>query len=276
MGNSHPGFGLEPGGGYRLWLIGGTQESREIAYLLLEYGLSCLVTVTTAAARHLYPVHPRLRIVVTTLGPEEGQPFLQRHNIQGIIDASHPFAVAISELAIALSQTFQLPYLRFERPLVSPVLDGSIQLPTIDELITGDYLDQQRVLLTLGYRFLGHFTPWHDRATLFARILPSIPALNTALAAGFSANRLIALRPPISADLERALWQQWRISLVVTKASGAAGGEHIKQNIAAQLGVQLITITRPVIAYPLQTSDRQGVIQFIETVLGCPPFRVKN
>ncbi|MDG2989988.1 cobalt-precorrin-6A reductase [Candidatus Synechococcus calcipolaris G9] len=272
MSNAHLGLGQEPWGdrGYQVWLIGGTQESREIAHLLLEYGLSCVVTVTTAAARHLYPVHPQLHIVVTTLRQEEAKPFLQCHRIQVIIDASHPFAVAISQLAISLSQELSLPYLRFERPSAPSAIGASIQLATIDELIQGDYLNQQRVLLTLGYRFLAHFTSWHDRSTLFARILPSIPALTAALAAGFSPNRLVALRPPISEDLERALWQQWRISLVVTKASGAPGGEQIKQNIAAQLGVQLITINRPEIAYPLQTRDRQGVIQFIKT-LGWKP-----
>ena len=36
-------------------------------------------------------------------------------------------------------------------------------------------------------------------------------------------DRIIAIRPPISRELEQALWQQWRISLVVTKASGQSG-----------------------------------------------------
>ena len=50
--------------------------------------------------------------------------------------------------------------------------------------------------------------------------------------------------------METALWQQWRISLVVTKASGTAGGEDIKRQVAAKLGIPLIVIARPQIAYP--------------------------
>jgi precorrin-6A/cobalt-precorrin-6A reductase len=83
----------------------------------------------------------------------------------------------------------------------------------------------ERTLLTLGYRQLRPFAPWQSQACLFARILPSLPALDGALAAGFTPERLIALRPPISAELETALWQQWQITQVITKASGPAGGE---------------------------------------------------
>ena len=87
-------------------------------------------------------------------------------------------------------------------------------------------------------------------------------ALEAAIAAGFAADRLIALRPPISPDLEKALWQQWRITRVVAKASGQPGGELTKRQIAAELGVQLILIQRPTLAYPQQTADLQAVVQF--------------
>jgi precorrin-6A/cobalt-precorrin-6A reductase len=62
--------------------------------------------------------------------------------------------------------------------------------------------------------------------------------------------------------LEKALWQQWDISLVVTKASGTAGGEDIKRTVAAQLGIPLIVIDRPVVEYPQQTSDLSVAIEF--------------
>ena len=50
-----------------------------------------------------------------------------------------------------------------------------------------------------------------------------------AIAAGFTTDKIIAIRPPINKELEQALWQQWQISLVVTKASAKAGGEDIKK-----------------------------------------------
>jgi precorrin-6A/cobalt-precorrin-6A reductase len=118
------------------------------------------------------------------------------------------------------------------------------------------------VLLTVGYRYLHLFSSWQERSTLFARILPSVTALGAALAAGFSSDRLIALRPPVSVDLEKALWQQWQISLVVTKASGTAGGEDVKRAVAAELGIGLIAIARPEVVYPQQTSELSRALEF--------------
>ncbi|NJO43414.1 MAG: precorrin-6A reductase, partial [Cyanobacteria bacterium RU_5_0] len=138
-------------------------------------------------------------------------------------------------------------------------------LDSFDALLNRDILKGQRVLLTIGYRPLESFRSWQEQSTLFARILPSVTALQAALTAGFTNDRLIALRPPISVELERALWQQWQISLVVTKASGTPGGEDIKRQVAVELGVKLIVIDRPSVAYPQQTSDIQIAIEFCKS-----------
>ena len=91
--------------------------------------------------------------------------------------------------------------------------------------------------------------------------------METAIASGFTSDRLIAIRPPISMGTETALWQQWDISLVVTKASGQAGGEDIKRQVAATLGIPLIIISRPSMTYPQQTFDLGDVLPFCELAL---------
>jgi precorrin-6A/cobalt-precorrin-6A reductase len=105
---------------------------------------------------------------------------------------------------------------------------------------------------------------------LFARILPNIKSLEMAIAAGFTGDRLIALRPPISAAMETALWQQWNISLVVTKASGNVGGEDTKRQVAASLGIPLIVILRPQMIYPRKTFEIADILPFCkqETLKG--------
>ncbi|QEQ01948.1 cobalt-precorrin-6A reductase [Thermosynechococcus sp. CL-1] len=243
-----------------IWLIGGTQESRWIAQLIVCQGFPCWVSVTTAAACHLYDAHPLLSCHIERLTPERAREFIEQHSIRAVVDASHPFAVAISALAIAISQEFGLPYLRFERPAFPPVLGIYTDLPT---LLQGNLLMGERVLLTLGVKHLAAFVPLQRQATLFARILPTTSALEAALAAGFDRQRLIAIFPPVSRELERALWQQWQITTVVTKASGTES-EQIKQAIARELGVKLITLQRPPMVYPRQTSDRAGIEAFLQ------------
>jgi precorrin-6A/cobalt-precorrin-6A reductase len=257
----HRGDGLSCGGGC-IWLIGGTQESAELAHELVALGVDCLVSVTTETARSLYPDSCYLKVWVGALTNNSLPQFLADQAITAILDASHPFAVEISRLAIAGADQFQLPYLRYERPTAADF--GSFKLHSFQSLLSSNLLKGQRVLLTTGYRSLGLFQPWQTQATLFARILPSVVALEGAISAGFTPDRIIALRPPISLDLERALWQQWHISLVVTKASGRAGGEDIKQQVAAELGVRLVVIARPEVEYPQQTSDVAEAIGFCQ------------
>jgi len=253
----------------RVWLIGGTRESGELAIALARAELPCTVTVTTEAARSLYPSAPTLRVIVGRLDADKLAEFLQQQQIVAVLDASHPYAVEISRMAIASATEGQIPYLRYERPSVDSQMGSRslMLLDSFDTLLAGDYLYQQRVLLTVGYRPLSLFRLWQDRSSLFARILPSATAIDAALAAGFKPERLIALRPPIPPDLEKALWQHWKISLVVTKASGVAGGEDVKRALAAELGIPLIIIARPNVSYPQQTSELSATLEFCRCYL---------
>jgi precorrin-6A/cobalt-precorrin-6A reductase len=289
----------------RIWLIGGTQESAELARALTQQQISHVVSVTTESARNLYADGPFGCVWIDRLTAASLPQFLQQYNIVAVLDASHPFAVEISQLAIATCKHQHIPYLRYERPQWNPeghsssvichlststtrywtpapgkstdpgqskiqnpkskIQTSPLILDSFESLLSSRYLAGQRVLLTTGYRSLERFKPWQNQAVLFARILPSVTALEAAIAAGFTPDRIVALRPPISADLERALWQQWQISMVVTKASGAAGGEDIKRQVAAELGVQAIVIARPEMVYPGQTSDLSVALEFCQS-----------
>jgi precorrin-6A/cobalt-precorrin-6A reductase len=254
-----------------IWLIGGTSESREIARAIAPLNIPVIITVTTAEAIKLYEKilidYPLVKVWVGILNAQNIQEFYHQHKFSKIIDASHPYATEISQLAINFSHHHQIPYLRYERSPVNITEAGEeniIYLENFADLINGEYLTNQRVFLTTGYKTLHLFQSWQERATLFTRILPNINTLQVALNVGFTPERIVAIRPPISAELEIALWQHWQISLVVTKASGQAGGEEQKRAIARQLKIPLIIIQRPLISYPEQTDDVKRVIAFCQ------------
>lgn len=255
----------------QIWLVGGTTESVDLAHAIVQCQLPCIVTVISNAARDLYPQSPGLQVYSEALSVSMIEPFIQDHQIGVILDASHPYATEISHLAMRAATHFQLPYLRFERPpaptKVSTKNPWIVEVDTVSQLLQTQDVQQQRVLLTIGSRWLPQFADWHRNNTLFVRLLPQQAALQAAVQAGFSCDRIIALRPPISLELEKALWQQWQITVVVTKASGQPGGEHIKRQVAQALGVTLIVIKRPALAYPQQTNDVQTAIHFCQTAL---------
>lgn len=244
-----------------IWIIGGTGDSAVLTSAISAITSDYIVTVTTPEARQLYDV--ACNVIVGTMNEDSMAQFCHHHRISVIVDASHPFAVNVSQNAIAIARFLNIPYLRYKRAEVNSLTyPNCLQLNSFDTLLQGDYLLDRRVLLTVGCQVLPQFQSWQNRATLFARVLPKLNSLQIALDSGFSSDRIIALRPPFTEALEKALWQQWRVSLVVTKASGKSGGEDMKRKVARQLGISLITIARPKIIYPQQTSKISEVIKF--------------
>ncbi|MEL6472329.1 MAG: cobalt-precorrin-6A reductase [Cyanobacteria bacterium J06623_4] len=277
----------------RIWLIGGTSESAEIASALSRAHLDYVVTVTTHVAKALYPA--TATVCVGQLTQQAMEAFARHWQIRGIVDASHPFACEVSRQAVALANSSAqasvrpsspssgtIAYLRYERPAIAPeppispniptgsVLthnDTIIRMQSIETLLNSDILNHQRVFLSLGYRHLERFAPLRQTAQLFARVLPSVEAISGAIAAGFSPSEIVAMRPPISPALEAALWQQWHITRVVAKASGTAGGEVTKRQVAKQLGIRLVLLERPQLAYPAQTQAVSEAVAFCRKTL---------
>lgn len=248
-----------------IWLIGGTTESVALAKAIAAANLPQIITVTTENARKLYS--PEFRLDVGCMGRGEMKYFCEQHQVAAIVDASHPYAVEVSQNAIAISLKSKIPYLRYERPEIKSSIDNNYVLDSFETLIRGNYLQGKRVLLTVGCKTLPLFKSCHDQIILFARILPRLESLKIALDSGFTSDRIIALRPPLTRELEAALWQQWQISLVVTKASGKAGGEDLKRQVARDLQIPLITISRPQVSYPQQTSCLARVLDFCQQYL---------
>ncbi|NEQ51755.1 MAG: cobalt-precorrin-6A reductase [Leptolyngbya sp. SIO3F4] len=242
-----------------IWLIGGTSESRAIAQRLTQQGLPWLVTVVSPTAARLYAglAGP---IQSGALSPAGMQSLIRQHSIRAIVDASHPFATEISQQAIATD----LPYLRFERQAI-PLEPPAESVPDLDTLLQPTYLENRRVLLTLGIKALHQFQPWQQRACLWARILPTAKA--QAIQVGFSPEQLICDRSPTNALAEQTLWQKLGVDTVITKASGAPGGVPIKLATAKALDVRLLVIARPKLPYPQQTHDLEKVIEFCQRTL---------
>ncbi|MGK7888902.1 MAG: precorrin-6A reductase [Leptolyngbyaceae cyanobacterium] len=240
-------------------LIGGTSESRAIAHSLTLANYPWVATVVSPSATRLYEGLPG-QVRVGPLDAEALRNWCQTAGIRALIDASHPFATVISQQAIAT----KLPYLRFERLLTS-LSPPAKSLPNLDHLFQPDYLQDRRVLITLGIKALPRFVNWQERSHLFARILPN--AVPRAHQAGFTPDRLIRGYPATDAIAERKLWQQLRLDTVVTKASGSAGGVPLKLEVAKALGVRLLVIARPPMTYPRMTHNIDDAIAFCQEVL---------
>jgi len=217
-----------------------------LARALLAAGFEVRATVTREEARaSLFgPLTRDIHVEARGFTEESLTAFLAQREADMVLDATHPFAVRITRLAHAVCLRLGVPYVRYERPdwepppgtrLVNSFAAAAELLPSLGT----------RALLTIGAKQLKHFAPLQGRLHLVARILPSVLSIQQALAAGFTPDRLLCLRPPFSRAFNQAILQEYRIGLLVTKASGREGGVEEKVLAAGELGLEVIMICRP-------------------------------
>jgi precorrin-6A/cobalt-precorrin-6A reductase len=230
-------------------LLSGTSEGPILAQALSDAGFQVRATVTRQeACASLFSAPPAgVEVEARGFDAESLADFLRHGEVDLVLDATHPFAVRITRIAHAVCARLGFPYIRYERPdwpapdgthLVDGFTEAARQLP---ELGT-------RAMLTIGAKQLKHFAHLHNHMTLFARILPSPISLEQALKEGFTAERVLCLRPPFSQDFNLALFREYQIDVLVTKASGAEGGVVEKVSAARDLGIAVLMIRRPVLA----------------------------
>lgn len=217
-----------------------------LARALLDEGFEVLTTVTTEEAReNLFGgMKNGLKVEVRGFTEESLSDFLTGGGADVVLDATHPFAVRITKITHSVCERLRVPYIRYERADWSPP-EGTLFADTFPE--AAEILPSlgTRIMLTIGSRQLKHFAHLHRRLELFARILPHPRSLEQARKSGFRADRLLCLRPPFSREVNKNIFQQYKVDVLVTKASGPQGGVIEKVLTARDLGMRVLMIRRP-------------------------------
>ena len=230
----------------RVLLLSGTSEGPPLARALLLAGFDVRATVTRPeACDSLFgPLAQEITVEARGFTAEGLADFLTQGLADVVLDATHPFAVRITRTVTDVCQRLQVPFVRYERPdwepppetrQVDSFSEAAMILPSLGT----------RILLTIGAKQLKHFSRRQDRLVLIARILPCVASLQQALAAGFTPDRLLCLRPPFSEAFNRAVLREYRAEVLVTKASGRPGGVVEKVLAARDLGLPIVMIRRP-------------------------------
>lgn len=195
-----------------------------------------------------------------------------------IIDATHPYAAAVTENIRRACAEAGREYLRVLRETtmeeeppdghapadraaegagrmvgerMAPdsfyeLPDGNIVVGSTEEAAAWLAGAEGNVLLTTGSKELRVFTsvPGY-RERLFARVL-SLPSVVASCAElGFQGRNLICMQGPFSEEMNIALIHQTKAKYLVTKDTGREGGFPEKESAARACGCRMIIIRRP-------------------------------
>lgn len=222
----------------RILIFGGTTEGRELAQRLSEQGYPVTVSVATdLGAEELQSV----QATVWTGRLDEEQMIQVIPDYDLVIDATHPYAVEVTEHVRSACQTCGIPLRRLLR--AESQTDGCIRVDSCAQAC--DYLSTRpgNVLLTTGAKELSSFRNLEPER-VFARVLPTHPSLDACEALGLPHRNIIALQGPFSEEMNVAMMSQYHIRWLVTKDGGKAGGFDEKLRAAHRAGADVILVGR--------------------------------
>lgn len=225
----------------RLLILGGTGEAVDLAgRAAARFGDQVRIT-TSLAGRNADPVTPPGAIRIGGFGGVDGlRRYLEDAAIDLLVDATHPFATQISANAVAAARSSAaIPRVALVRPpwrpqpgddwrIVDDAEEAAALLPSVGSV----------AFLTVGPGELAAFRSVEGVAFAIRMIEPPAEPLT------LQETVLILGKGPFDLENERALLQEHRIDVLVTKNSGGAATE-AKLTAARAAQIPVLMIDRP-------------------------------
>lgn len=218
-------------------IFGGTTEGRRLAEFCEGLGIEAHVSVAGAYGREMLAGLKQIRVLEGRMDAEEMLSFIQKHKIEAVYDATHPYAVSVSEnIRIACARA-GVSLVRVRRELGGRVdaKDVRLEFPDIERAV--EYLcgTEGNILITTGSKEIEKYKSL-GKKRLYARILPSKEALDACEAAGIEASHIIAMQGPFSEEMNAALIRGLNCKYLVSKQSGSRGGFEEKMRACEETG----------------------------------------
>ena len=229
----------------RFCVFAGTLEGREIIEYLCGQDAEVSAFVATDYAVSLLPEKACLTVSRGRLSGEEITEILGKEQFDLVIDATHPYAAAVTENVRSACQRTGTEYLRLLRP-ADACPEDAVLTESAEEAAACLAGTKGNILLTTGAGHLSAFAGIPDFSErVYARILPQEESLLQCRQAGLTPSRIIAMQGPFSAEMNEALIRCTNARYVVSKMSGTPGGFEEKVLAAQAAGAKLVLIGRP-------------------------------
>ena len=246
-----------------IWIVGGTSDTTRLLDLLNEKidFSKLIVSVTTDYGEELLKFF-KVKVFKGKIEKEEIRNFIDKNQIDTIIDTSHPYAENISRNILESIDLEKINYLRYER--VKSIENNEYTFESVEKLI--DYINQNMkdeiILSTLGSKAIPNLAKIENNK-VFLRILPTVESIKSAIEHSFLPKNIIAIQGPFSKEFEEEMLKFYKASVLLTKDSGEAGGLSEKLEVCKKLGIKCLIVSRPKIDYPNVLEDIEEILKYV-------------
>lgn len=226
-----------------IWLIGGTSEGRSLLKAMADLPVQFYVSVATDYGASLIETQDNVTVLAERMNLEKMREFLQIHQPELVIDATHPYAAIVTATVQEACTLENTKYLRLLRPVGEA--GDYITVHDFDEAVELLNNLEGNIFLTTGSKNLKDFTAVKDYQERIAlRVLPMESSLLSAIELGYKPANIVCMQGPFSKALNIAMLEKFHSKFMVTKDSGEAGGFAEKVEAAEAAGAKLIVIGR--------------------------------
>jgi len=253
-----------------VWILSGTSDGPNIAERLLNLNYVVFVSVISYKASLVYPKKDKLHIITGRIIDEfEVLQFLEKHQIDLIIDSTHPFAMQISANLAKGCEKSNKMLIKFER---QSQVKSSINSRFVDDLkgIKISDIKNKNLLLAVGARSLNEVAEYYIKkeVNIFARILATEDSILNAFSSCIRNSNIAILNPSKFGQnkLEYFLCKNWNIDYILCRDSGSYS-QMIWEHLSEITNIKLFKLRRPIekrIKYFF--SDYGNLIKFISKI----------
>lgn len=254
----------------KMMIFSGTTEGHELCRFLSKNSVQAEVFVATEYGAAVMEPMDGITIHEGRLDEKEIAERLTSDTL--LIDATHPYAAAVTDNLRAACAEAGARYERLLRPAL-PFENCEIVLDTAAAV---DWLNAHpgRALLTTGSKELEAYTAVQDyRERVFPRVLPTASVLEKCSVLGFPGAHIIAMQGPFSQAMNAALLREIGADILVTKDTGASGGFAEKVAAAKEVSAKVLVIARP---REEQGRNQAEMQEFLTDLLGLQPEKVQR
>lgn len=245
----------------------GTSDGRKILEKFNQYTDDIFISTVSGEGMNLYTEYKCKEANTKGLEIDGFVELIQKHNISLFVDASHPYAVNVSENVMKACKICKIPCVTYERP---SIIKKYAKEPLVIEI--KDYKELKDVLKnisgnilnTTGSRNIQNIVKLGLENRIIHRVLPTSKVLQEVEDIGISMEDIIALKmDPKMQSINETLIDLYTIKGMIAKDSGIAGGTDLKIETALKKGIPIFIIGRPKVEEVLTFYDIEKLYTYI-------------
>lgn len=220
-------------------ILGGTTEGR-----------ACVRIADEGSGSYYYSTKGALQEIACAQGirltggmdAAQMEAFCREKHIRLLIDAAHPFAVALHRTVAEVSSALGIPVIRYERRYPPREADLTWCDDYPDAIRKLEEQGIRKLLALTGVNTIAPLRPWWEKQTAWFRILQREESLTIAAQEGFPPDRLLFYQE--EDDAGEAM-DRLQPDAIITKESGQTGYFTEKVAAARQRSIPVFVVKRP-------------------------------